>query len=118
MQAIAPSRSRTFIMAKPVAVMTAWMFRRGRRNEHARRVRSPDPAVIDRRYSGVMRFLICMARAIWKGNISFGLVNIPIALYAATRREELKFRLLRKADLSLVNYKRVAEKDGREVPWD
>jgi len=59
-----------------------------------------------------------MARAIWKGSISFGLVNIPIALYPATRREELKFRLLRKGDLSPVNYKRVAAKDGREVPWD
>ena len=57
-------------------------------------------------------------RPIWKGSISFGLVNIPIALYPATRREELKFRLLRKTDLSLVNYKRVAEKDGKEVPWD
>ncbi len=57
-------------------------------------------------------------RAIWKGSISFGLVNIPIALYPATRREELKFRLLRKKDLSPVNYKRVAAKDGREVPWD
>jgi len=59
-----------------------------------------------------------MARAIWKGSISFGLVNIPIALYPATRREELKFRLLRKGDLSPVNYKRVAEKDGKEVAWD
>ena len=59
-----------------------------------------------------------MARAIWKGSISFGLVNIPIALYPATRREELKFRLLRKTDLSPVNYKRVAEKDGKDVPWD
>jgi DNA end-binding protein Ku len=59
-----------------------------------------------------------MARAIWKGSISFGLVNIPIALYSATRREELKFRLLRKSDLSPVNYKRVAEKDGKEVSWD
>jgi DNA end-binding protein Ku len=59
-----------------------------------------------------------MARAIWKGSITFGLVNIPIALYPATRREDLKFRLLRKSDLSLVNYKRVAEKDGKEVPWD
>src|SRR5207247_5277968 len=57
-------------------------------------------------------------RAIWKGSISFGLVNIPIALYPATRREELKFRLLRKSDLSPVNYRRVAEKDGKEVPWD
>ncbi|HEX4638726.1 MAG TPA: Ku protein [Chthoniobacterales bacterium] len=59
-----------------------------------------------------------MARAIWKGSISFGLVNIPIGLYPATRKEELKFRLLRKTDLSPVNYKRVAEKDGKEVPWN
>src|SRR2546427_6185723 len=57
-------------------------------------------------------------RAIWKGSISFGLVNIPIGLYPATRKEDLRFRLLRKGDLSPVNYKRVAEKDGREVPWD
>jgi DNA end-binding protein Ku len=56
-------------------------------------------------------------RAIWKGSISFGLVNIPIALYPATRKEELRFRLLRQSDLSPVNYKRVAEKDGKEVPW-
>jgi DNA end-binding protein Ku len=57
-------------------------------------------------------------RAIWKGIISFGLVNIPIALYPATRNEELRFRLLRAKDLSPVNYKRVAEADGKEVPWD
>jgi len=57
-------------------------------------------------------------RAIWKGNISFGLVNIPIAVYPATRREDLKFRLLRGSDLSPVSYKRVAEKDGKEVPWE
>jgi DNA end-binding protein Ku len=46
------------------------------------------------------------------------LVNIPIALYPATRKEELKFRMLRAGDLSPINYKRVAEKDGKEVPWD
>src|ERR1043166_6476642 len=57
-------------------------------------------------------------RAIWKGSISFSLINIPISLYPATRREELKFRLLRASDLSPVNYKRVAEADGKEVPWD
>jgi DNA end-binding protein Ku len=56
-------------------------------------------------------------RPIWKGSISFGLVNIPIALVAATKREELSFRLLRKTDLSPINYKRVAELDGREVDW-
>src|SRR6266850_1065486 len=57
-------------------------------------------------------------RAIWKGSISFSLVNIPISLYPATKSEELKFRLLRKSDLSPINYKRVAEADGKEVPWE
>src|SRR5580692_12761827 len=57
-------------------------------------------------------------RAICKGSISFGLVSIPISLFPATRREELKFRLLRKSDHSPVNYKRVAETDSKEVPWD
>jgi DNA end-binding protein Ku len=57
-------------------------------------------------------------RAIWKGTISFGLVNIPISLYPATRREDLSFRLLRASDLSRVNYKRVAEADGKEVTWE
>ena len=57
-------------------------------------------------------------RSIWKGTISFGLVNIPIALYAATRSEGFKFRFLRRTDLSPVNYKRVAEADGKEVAWD
>src|SRR5213595_4097454 len=57
-------------------------------------------------------------RALWKGAITFGLVTIPVSLFPATRREELKFRLLRGTDLSPVNYKRVAEADGKEVPWD
>jgi DNA end-binding protein Ku len=57
-------------------------------------------------------------KALWKGAISFRLVTIPVSLYPATRREELKFRLLRKSDLSPVDYKRIAEADGKEVPWD
>lgn len=56
-------------------------------------------------------------RPLWQGAISFGLVTIPVALHLATRREELKFHLLRKTDLSPVNFKRVAAVDGREVPW-
>jgi DNA end-binding protein Ku len=56
-------------------------------------------------------------RPLWKGAISFGLVTIPVSLYPATRTEELKFRMLRKSDHSPINYKRVAEADGREVPW-
>lgn len=57
-------------------------------------------------------------RPLWKGAISFGLVTIPVSLYPATHREELKFRMLRKSDHSPINYKRVAEADGKEVPWD
>jgi DNA end-binding protein Ku len=57
-------------------------------------------------------------RAIWKGSITFGLVSIPVGLQNASRSEELKFRLLRRSDLSPVNYKRVAQVDGKEVPWD
>lgn len=57
--------------------------------------------------------------AIWKGSISFGLVTIPVALHSATRAgQEIKFHLLREGDLSPVRYKRVAEADGKEVPWD
>jgi DNA end-binding protein Ku len=58
-------------------------------------------------------------RAIWKGAISFGLVNIPVGLYSATRpANDIKFRLLRDSDHSPVKYKRVAEEDGKEVPWE
>jgi DNA end-binding protein Ku len=58
-------------------------------------------------------------RSIWKGAISFGLVNIPVGLYSATKSsEQVKFRLLRGSDQSPVRYKRVAETDGKEVEWD
>jgi DNA end-binding protein Ku len=57
-------------------------------------------------------------RPIWKGAISFGLVTIPVQIINATKREELKFKMLRKGDLSAINYKRVAEVDGKEVPWE
>lgn len=57
-------------------------------------------------------------RAIWKGAISFGLVSVPVGVFSATRSEELKFRLLRASDMSPINYKRVAELDGKEVPWE
>jgi DNA end-binding protein Ku len=60
-----------------------------------------------------------MPRAIWKGSISFGLVNIPVGLYSATRPgNEVKLRMLRGRDESPIKYKRVAEADDKEVPWD
>ena len=76
------------------------------------------PGMIYPRKVGATCEVTSAMRAIWKGSISFGLVNIPIAVFPATRKEELRFRLLRGKDLSPVNYKRVAEADGKEVPWD
>lgn len=57
-------------------------------------------------------------RAIWKGSINFGLVNIPIAVYPATREEKVAFKQLRRKDLSPIRYKKVAEVDDKEVPAD
>lgn len=57
-------------------------------------------------------------RAIWKGAISFGLVTIPVGLFTATDNKRPKFRQLRDSDHSAIKYKRVAEKDGEEVPFD
>ena len=57
-------------------------------------------------------------RAIWKGNISFALVSIPISLFSATRRNELSFHYLHKNDMSTVSYKRFCDTENVEVPWD
>ena len=56
-------------------------------------------------------------RPIWKGTISFGLVNIPVALVSAETDSSLDFDLLDKRDFSRVRYRRVNEKTGQEVPW-
>ncbi|HTD65640.1 MAG TPA: Ku protein [Candidatus Limnocylindria bacterium] len=60
-----------------------------------------------------------MPRAIWKGAISFGLVNIPVGLYPATRPgNDIKLHMLRSRDQSPIKYKRVAEADQKEVAWE
>jgi DNA end-binding protein Ku len=59
-----------------------------------------------------------MARAIWKGSISFGLVNIPVGLYSAESRDEISFKMLDKKTMSPIHYKRIAEESGKEVPWE
>jgi len=59
-----------------------------------------------------------MPRAIWKGAISFGLVSVPVGLYSATEHaSELHFRLLHARDESPIDFKRVCEAEGVEVPW-
>ena len=59
-----------------------------------------------------------MARSLWKGSISFGLVNIPIELHTAVRDHRPKFRMLHATDKSPVKYERVCIKDGHAVGWE
>jgi len=59
-----------------------------------------------------------MARSIWKGSLAFGLVNIPIELYSATRDHRPKFRLLHAKDESPVRYERVCQTEGKPVGWE
>ena len=53
-----------------------------------------------------------MARALWKGAITFGLVHVPVELYPAEERKEFKFSMLDKRDLSPVGYKRYKQAHG------
>ena len=56
-----------------------------------------------------------MARAIWSGSISFGLVNVPVKVYSAVRVHTMHFHQVDKASGSRVHYEKVAEKTGKEV---
>lgn len=59
-----------------------------------------------------------MARALWTGSLSFGLVSIPVEIHTAVRDTGPRFRLLRKKDRSRIHFKRVAERDGDVVEWE
>src|SRR3954453_23871875 len=59
-----------------------------------------------------------MARAIWSGSISFGLLNVPVKLYSAVSKKNVSFRELRASDGSRVRHKRVAEADGKDVAYE
>jgi DNA end-binding protein Ku len=59
-----------------------------------------------------------MARSIWKGSVSFGLVNIPVELYSAVRDHRPRFRLLHAKDESPIRYERVCQTDGKAVGWE
>ena len=59
-----------------------------------------------------------MARAIWKGSISFGLVSIPVGLFSAETRDEISFRQLDKRNLAPVGYKKYNKQTGKEVELD
>ena len=59
-----------------------------------------------------------MARAIWKGSLAFGLVNIPVELHTAVRDSRPRFRMLHAEDKSPVKFERVCQKDGQPVAWE
>ncbi len=59
-----------------------------------------------------------MARAIWSGSISFGLVHIPVKLHSAVRRKNVRFNQIDSVTGSRVKQKRVSAADGREVEYD
>jgi DNA end-binding protein Ku len=59
-----------------------------------------------------------MPRALWKGSLSFGLVNIPVELHTAVRNHRPKFRMLHAKDRSPVRFERVCVRDGTPVAWE
>jgi DNA end-binding protein Ku len=59
-----------------------------------------------------------MPRSIWRGAISFGLVNVPVKLYSAVSKKTVRFNQLHEADGARIQQKRVCTKDGEEVPFE
>lgn len=57
-------------------------------------------------------------RAIWKGAVSFGLVNVPVRLYSATENHDVQFRQVHREDGGRIKYKRICSIDGEEVAYD
>lgn len=57
-------------------------------------------------------------RALWKGSITFGLVNIPVKMYVASKDKEFKFVMLHKKDFSKIRYARMCVTEEKEVPWN
>ena len=59
-----------------------------------------------------------MPRAIWTGSISFGLVNVPVRMYAAISEQDLHFHMMHAKDESPIGYQKVCKKEDRPVPDD
>jgi DNA end-binding protein Ku len=59
-----------------------------------------------------------MARAIWTGTISFGLLNVPVRLYSAVARRNIALREIRESDSARIKHRRVAEGTDEEVPYE
>jgi DNA end-binding protein Ku len=59
-----------------------------------------------------------MARAIWSGSISFGLLNVPVKLYSAVARRGISLHEIRESDGARIRHRRVAEGTDEEVPYE
>ncbi|MDR6968358.1 DNA end-binding protein Ku [Flavobacterium arsenatis] len=57
-------------------------------------------------------------KALWRGGISFGLVNIPVRLFSGSVTHRIDLDMIRKKDQCAIQYVRVCKKDGKEVSWD
>ena len=57
-------------------------------------------------------------KALWRGGISFGLVNIPVRLFSGSVTHRIDLDMIRKKDQCAIQYVRVCKKDGKEVPWE
>lgn len=69
-------------------------------------------------HSGAPGYVQDMARAIWSGSISFGLVNAPVKMYSAIDEHDLELHLVHEKDGSRIGYEKVCKKEGKEVPAD
>ena len=59
-----------------------------------------------------------MAQAVWRGSISFGMVNVPVSLHPAEATKDLSFEMLDKNNKAKIKYQRLNEATGQVVPWD
>jgi DNA end-binding protein Ku len=59
-----------------------------------------------------------MARPIWTGAITFGLVSVPVSMYSATHEHEVSFHQFEKGTADRIRYRRVNERSGKEVEYD
>jgi len=57
-------------------------------------------------------------KAIWKGSINFGLVNVPVKLYTATEQSNLDLDMVDRRDMGKIHFKRVNENTGKEIEWE
>ena len=71
--------------------------------------------MVDRPWAGI---LVGVPRTIWKGAISFGLVNIPVGLYPATSDKSIHFNQFEEGTSDRIRYKKINERTGEEVPQD